>query len=104
MIQSDFGRKNGHDRRTESNRTRVPVAGGVLIFEHRELGKELVGFKDVDDWDCVRSALESRGIGVGAIHHKPVLDESDAVGGRDETIRSKPADFNHGERTSAQSL
>jgi hypothetical protein len=33
----------------------------------------LVGFEEVDDWDSLRSALSARG--VGAIHHKPVLDE-----------------------------
>jgi len=58
-------------------RTRVPVAGGVLVYEsHPEkVGRELIGFEDVTDWDGVRSALSARGIGVGAIHHKPVLGE-----------------------------
>jgi hypothetical protein len=59
----------------EHNRTRVPVAGGVLVYESRGVGRELVGFEEVDDWDSLRSALAARGIGVGAIHHKPLLDE-----------------------------
>lgn len=61
----------------EHERTRVPVAGGVLVYESRpdEVGRELIGFEEVDDWDGVRSALVARGVGVGAIHHLPVLDE-----------------------------
>lgn len=61
---------------TESTRTRVPVAGGILVYESRpeEVGRELVGFEEVTDWSGIRSALAARGIGVGAIHHKPELD------------------------------
>jgi len=55
-------------------RVRVPVDGGVLIYERREVGKELVGFESVDDWDGVAAALRARGLGVGAIHHLPELD------------------------------
>jgi len=57
-------------------RQRVPVAGGVLIYETRELGRELVGFEDVESWDDVADALRARGHGTGAIHHLPELDES----------------------------
>jgi hypothetical protein len=64
-----------HEHTRARPRTRVPVAGGVLVYEAREVGRELIGFEEVDDWDGVRSALTARGIGVGAIHHKPVLDE-----------------------------
>ena len=66
-----------HEHTRARSRTRVPVAGGVLVYESRpeEVGRELIGFEEVDDWDGVRSALTARGIGVGAIHHKPVLDE-----------------------------
>ena len=56
-------------------RVRVPVDGGVLIYERREVGKELVGFESVDDWDGVAAALRARGLGVGAIHHLPELNE-----------------------------
>jgi hypothetical protein len=55
-------------------RTRVPVAGGVLVYEQREVGRELVGFEEVGCWDSVRSALAARGHNVGAIHHLPELD------------------------------
>lgn len=57
-------------------RQRVPVVGGVLVYERRKIGKELVGFEEVEDWDGIADALRARGIGVGAIHHKPVLDNS----------------------------
>jgi hypothetical protein len=61
---------------TEHNRTRVPVAGGVLVYESTGVGaRRLVGFEDVTEWDSVRSALAARGHSVGAIHHLPVLDE-----------------------------
>jgi predicted nucleic acid-binding Zn finger protein len=57
-------------------RVRVPVDGGVLIYEPRRLGRELVGFEAVDDRTALRAALTARGHGVGAIHHLPVLDGS----------------------------
>ena len=39
--------------RAPRDRQRVPVAGGVLVYESRELGRELVGFENVQDWDDV---------------------------------------------------
>lgn len=57
------------------DRQRVRVAGGVLVYETRGLGKELVGFADVDDWDDVADALRARGHGTGAIHHLPEVDQ-----------------------------
>jgi len=61
-----------------ADRTRAPVAGGVLVYESHPdgIGRELVGFEDVTDWAAVRSALQVRGHGVGAAHHLPVLDDS----------------------------
>lgn len=56
-------------------RTPVPVAGGGLVYEAREVGRELIGFEEVTSRHGIRSALQARGNGVGAIHHKPVLDE-----------------------------
>jgi hypothetical protein len=56
------------------DRQRVPVAGGVLVYESRDLGRELVGFEDVQDWDNVADALRARGHGTGAIYHLPELD------------------------------
>jgi hypothetical protein len=92
MTQFTTDRENGHDERTDTepgpstntdvarqtptHRTRVPVAGGVLVYEPRQLGRELVGFEAVDDWSDIRAALTARGHGVGAIHHLPVLDGS----------------------------
>ena len=87
---------------TEHNRTRVPVAGGVLVYESHpeEVGRELIGFEEVTSWSELRSALAARGIGVGAIHHKPVLDDST----RSEPRRSEPADFGYGDSTGVQDL
>jgi len=59
---------------SEGERSRVPVAGGVLVYESRAVGKELVGFTDVSDWDDVADALRARGHGTGAIFHLPELD------------------------------
>lgn len=64
-------------RQDRVGRTRVPVAGGVLVYAQRDLGRELVGFEDVEDWADLRTALAARGHDVGAIHHKPVLDGGD---------------------------
>ena len=99
VVATDGGRLQRAE--SEHERTRVPVAGGVLVFESRDVGKELVGFEDVDEWDGVRSALSARGIGVGAIHYLPVLDDSDDSADID---RHEPADFGHGESTGVQQL
>jgi hypothetical protein len=72
-VATDGGRLQRPE--TDTERTRVPVAGGVLVYEARGVGRELVGFEEVDDWAGVRSALSARGHGVGAAHHLPVLDE-----------------------------
>jgi hypothetical protein len=73
VVATDGGRLQRPE--TDTERTRVPVAGGVLVYEARGVGRELVGFEEVDDWAGVRSALSARGHGVGAAHHLPVLDE-----------------------------
>jgi hypothetical protein len=62
------------DERDEGDE-RVPVAGGVPVYEECKLGKELVGFEEVDDWDDVSDALAARGHGRGAVHHLPEFDE-----------------------------
>jgi len=56
-------------------RQRVPVAGGVLVYESRALGRELIGFEDVTDWDDLADAIAERGHGRDAIHHLPELDQ-----------------------------
>jgi len=63
---------------TEPQRTRVPVAGGVLVYHNdpEEIGRRLIGFEDVTDRSKLRQALAARGHAVGAIHHLPVLDRS----------------------------
>ncbi|MFC7133300.1 MULTISPECIES: hypothetical protein [Salinibaculum] len=56
------------------DRTRVSVAGGVLVYERRAVGKELVGFEAVDDWDDLANDLAVRGHNRGAIYHLPEFD------------------------------
>lgn len=41
-------------------KTRVPVAGGVLVYKSRALGRELIGFEDVSDWDNLTDAIAAR--------------------------------------------
>jgi hypothetical protein len=43
--------------------------------ESSALGKELVGFERVDDWDTLADALVAKGHDRGAVFHLPVLDE-----------------------------
>lgn len=85
-----------------ADRTRAPVAGGVLVYESAAdgVGRELVGFEDVTDWAALRSALQVRGHGVGAAYHLPVFDDST----RRKPRRSEPADFGGGESTGVQDL
>ena len=54
---------------------RVPVSGGVLVYETRALGKELVGFESVTDWDQLGEAVVARGYSRGDVLHLPELDE-----------------------------
>lgn len=75
MSTYETNSQSGNERR-RTDRTRVPIAGGVLVYEDRSLGRELVGFEDVEDWNDLRSGLAARGHGVGAIHHLPVFDGS----------------------------
>lgn len=86
-----------------NGRTRVPVAGGVLVYEDRDVGRELVGFEDVEDWTELRSALAARGHEVGSIHHLPELDDGESAE-RERPRRSEPADFGGGETTGVQEL
>lgn len=62
------------------------VDGGTLVYVpitepregrrgRRRVGRRLFGFRDVTDWDAIRSELTRRGHDVGAVHHLPVLDE-----------------------------
>lgn len=67
-LATDGGRRD--------DRTRVPVAGGVLVYEEADLGKELVGVEDVTDWDALADGLAARGHGRGAVYHLEELDAS----------------------------
>ena len=61
------------------------VDGGTFVYDvrtepcshlHREvkIGRQLLGFANVTDWDKIRSELTRRGHGVGAIHHLPDIE------------------------------
>jgi hypothetical protein len=66
------------EKRTDTEpgtRTRVPVSGGTLVYEHRTLGKELIGFENVENWDALADALAAKGHNRGAVFHKPELDQ-----------------------------
>lgn len=69
--------KNGIESTTTEpgSKTTVSVAGGVLVYETRALGKELVGFHAVEDWDDLADALATRGHDRGAVYHLPELDQ-----------------------------
>jgi|GEM_PF-3108796 len=46
------------------------VDGGVLVFADCDgVGRELVGFSDVESKSLLRESLIKRGLGVGAIHN-----------------------------------
>jgi hypothetical protein len=53
-------------RQTPTHRTRVPAAGSVLVYETRRLGRELIGFEAVDDWNDLRTALAAPAVTVSA--------------------------------------
>lgn len=57
-----------------AQRQRVPLAGGVAVYEPRGLGRELVGFEDVTDPAALADGLAARGHGRGAVYHLPELD------------------------------
>jgi len=61
------------------------VEGGTLVYDVRTepranllreatVGRQLLGFVNVTDWDKIRSELTRRGHGVGAIHQLPVFE------------------------------
>lgn len=64
-----------NDSGTADNYIRVPVSGGVLVYEPRPIGKELVGFAEITDRADLTDALRARGLGHGALRNLPVLDE-----------------------------
>ncbi|AFH22009.1 hypothetical protein OSG_eHP14_00145 [environmental Halophage eHP-14] len=80
-VKTDESSDEGTDT-AAGERQRVPVAGGVLVFESRALGKELVGFEAVEDWDDLADALGARGLDRGHIFHLPELD----AGGVDQSV------------------
>jgi hypothetical protein len=79
MQDIDAVQVEGTDSEIAGDRQRAPVAGGVLVYESRELGRELVGFEDVQDWDDVADALRARGHGTGAIYHLPEFDSEESA-------------------------
>jgi len=45
----------------------------VFTLLVKSIGRQLLGFTNVSDWDKIRSELTRRGHGVGAIHQLPVF-------------------------------
>ena len=58
-----------------TTRQRVPVAGGVLVYECEPRARELVGLEDVTDWNALGDAVAARGHGRGDVLHLPELDD-----------------------------
>lgn len=58
----------------QPDRSRVSLAGGVLVYESRALGRELIGFESVTDWDDLQDGLAARGHDRGAIYALSELD------------------------------
>lgn len=56
----------------DPERSRIPVAGGVPVYEQRAVGKALIGIKSVGDWNTLADALAALGHSRGAVYH---LDE-----------------------------
>jgi len=79
MNHYDTAEVEGTDSEIAGDLQKVPVSGGVLCYESRDLGRELVGFEDVESWDDVADALRARGHGTGAIYHLPDLDAEDSA-------------------------
>jgi len=65
MIGSDATDKGA----STDNYSRVPVSGGTLVYEPDGLGKRLVGFEDVRNWDALSDALAARGHDRGHAYH-----------------------------------
>jgi len=58
--------------------TVADTGAGLLVFADCDgVGRELVAFADVADWDTIRGALQKRGLDVGATYHLPVVDSAD---------------------------
>lgn len=97
---TDVPGKLGGDH-LDGERVTVPVAGGVLVYEQRAVGKELVGFENVDDWDALADALAARGHDPGgggvppagtrhvAIRHPASNYRVDSATGTDSMFRTR---------------
>jgi len=72
-VPGELGGEHLDGRRDD--RTRVPVAGGVLVYEEADVGRELVGAEEVTDWDALADGLAARGHGRGAVYHLEELDD-----------------------------
>jgi hypothetical protein len=66
------------DLPTDRELTVADTGAGLLIFADCDgVGRELVAFADIDDWDAIRGALQKRGLDVGATYHLPVVNADD---------------------------
>jgi len=55
------------------------VDGGVLVFARCEerVGRELIGFTNVESRSALRASLARRGLGVGAVHNLETYEPSE---------------------------
>jgi len=74
MSRSDSTYTTAEQSSVEQQRQRVPVAGGVLVYEQRDLGRELIGFEDVTSWSDLTDAVVAKGHDRGSAIHLPILD------------------------------
>jgi len=60
----------------------VDVDGGALVFARCEerVGRELIGFADVESTSDLRRAVAARGLGHGAVDHLPIYDAREVFG------------------------
>lgn len=70
-------RQERTDLPTDRELTVADTGAGMLVFADCDVGRKLVAFADVTDWDAIRGALAARGLDVGATYHLPVVDAAD---------------------------
>ena len=59
----------------------VDVDGGTLVFADCDgVGRELIGFADVESTSDLRRAVANRGLGHGAVDHLPIYEASEVFG------------------------
>jgi len=73
QVQTDGSNTNDSPLPTDRELTVADTGSGLLVFADCTdgVGRELIAFAGVTDWNAIRTALKARGLGVGAIGHRP---------------------------------